>query len=142
MTTGSGRCLCGHIRFKFDPDAVIWTGFCHCESCRRATASPVTAFFGVRDSAWRWSGGAPARHDSSPGVRRSFCPRCGTQLAFESQRHPGEIHGYTATLDDPETLPPDRHFHAEEALSWVRMADDLPRLHGPSGQIEPSAARG
>lgn len=141
MTKGSGRCLCGGTRFKFDPGAVLWTGFCHCESCRRATAAPVTAFFGVRASAWRWTRGRPARYQSSPGVTRSFCPACGTPLAFESHRHGGEIHGYTATLDDPESLPPDRHFHAEEALSWLDMADELPRLTGPSQPIEPARPR-
>ena len=127
MTKGSGRCLCGHVRYKFDPEAVLWRGYCHCESCRRATSSPVTAFFGVRATGWRWMGKPPMRFESSPGTWRSFCPRCGAQMAYESARQSGEIHGYIASLDDPESLPPTQHFHADEALTWLPLDDGLAR---------------
>ena len=130
MTATHGRCLCGHIRYVFDPEGVLWRGFCHCESCRRATASPVTAYLGVRDSAWRWVGPAPSRFDSSPGVRRFFCPRCGTPMAYQTDDDPGETHFFTATLDDPEDHAPTYHAYWNEKLSWLKLSDRLPRNAG------------
>ncbi|MDF0603636.1 GFA family protein [Psychromarinibacter sp. C21-152] len=127
MLDGQGRCLCGQVRYKFDPEAVLWQGHCHCESCRRACSAPFTTFFGVRASAWRWFGKAPSVYRSSPGVERFFCGRCGSQMAYRSDRAPGEIHGYAASLDRPELATPERHEFAAEMLPWVHLADDLPR---------------
>lgn len=129
MGSGQGRCLCGAVHYKFDTRAVLWRGHCHCESCRRATSSPVTTFFGVRRSAWRWIG-QPARYASSPGVERFFCPRCGSQLAYCTDDLPEEIHGYAASLEAPQDFAPEVHFHSEEALPWLTIADDLPRRRG------------
>ena len=122
----TGRCLCGDISFEYDPDAVRWTGHCTCESCRRSTSSPVTTFVGVSASGFRWTGAAPAPYESSPGVTRSFCPRCGSQMAFESQRWPGEVHIYAASLRDPTGVEPQAIFHYHERLPWLEIAGDLP----------------
>lgn len=130
MTRGSGRCLCGAVRYKFDVNAVLWRGHCHCDSCRRATSSPFTTFFGVRRSAWRWFGVPPAAHASSPGVERMFCARCGSQLAYLTDELPDEIHGYAASLDAPQDFAPQVHFHADERLDWVHLNDGLPERRG------------
>ena len=101
-----GRCLCGAVRFKFDPEGVAWRAHCHCESCRRACSAPLTTWFGVRDTAWRWSAAAPARFTATPGVVRSFCGRCGTPMAYQSAGAPGETRFYAASLDDSDTFAP------------------------------------
>lgn len=121
----SGRCLCGAVTYACDA-APLWQGHCHCESCRRATASGFTSFFGVADGHWRWTGAAPATYTSSPGVWREFCPTCGTQMAYRTDRFPGECHFYAATLDDPTRYAPTRHYHAGERLPWVHLSDGLP----------------
>jgi hypothetical protein len=131
MATTRGRCLCGEVTYEFD-GAENWRAYCHCESCRRNTSSPVTAFFGVPRSAFRFTGGAPAAYASSPGVRRLFCGRCGSPMAYESDRWPDEIHLYAASLDDPEAYRPQAHVHVAERLSWFDVRDDLPR-HPHSG---------
>lgn len=122
----TGRCLCGDITFRCTA-APLWQAHCHCESCRRATASPFTSFLGIADGHWEWTGAVPAGHASSPGVRRDFCPRCGTPMAFRADRFPGEIHFYAATLDRPEAFAPTCHYHAAEMLPWVHLSDGLPR---------------
>ena len=43
-----GHCLCGQVTFEFT-GSPLWCGHCHCESCRRATASPFTTWIGVRE---------------------------------------------------------------------------------------------
>lgn len=122
--TRTGHCLCGAVRFAYDgPEN--WRGFCHCDSCRRATASPVTAFMGVPNGHWRWTGVEPAVFASSPGVTRRFCAACGAQVSYESTDQPGEIHFYAALLDDPEDFAPDAHFHYDEHLPWLTITDAL-----------------
>jgi hypothetical protein len=126
MTPIEGRCLCGAVRYEFTgPEN--WTAYCHCESCRRATASPVTAFLGVPLAAFRFTGKAPAVYHSSPGVRRSFCAGCGTPMAYEADRFPDEIHLYAATLEKPEAYRPQEHVYCAERLAWFDVKDDLPR---------------
>jgi len=126
MTSQSGRCLCGAIRYRLDPGDVLWRGYCHCESCRRACSAPVTAFFGVRKTGWRWIG-SPARYKSSDWATRFFCGTCGAQLAYVTDKLPDEIHGYAASLTDPAEFAPQAHFFHAEALPWLHIQDDLPR---------------
>jgi hypothetical protein len=126
MGTTRGRCLCGEVAYEFD-GAENWRAYCHCESCRRNTSSPVTAFFGVPRSAFRFTGSAPAVYASSPGVRRLFCGRCGSPMAYETDRRPDEIDLYAVSLEDPERYRPEAHVHVAERLSWFDVRDDLPR---------------
>ena len=113
-----GRCLCGRVRFKFDHEAVRFTAHCHCESCRRATSSPVATFIGVRDTGWRWQGEEPQVFESSPGVRRGFCGTCGSPMFFASDAWPGETHFYAASLEGDEGLIVAGHAFAEERPHW------------------------
>jgi hypothetical protein len=122
----TGRCFCGAVRYACDA-APLWSAFCHCESCRRATSSPITAFFGMADGHWRWTGAAPATFASSPGVWRDFCPTCGAQMSYRSTRFPDEIHFYAASLDDPAAYAPENHVFTAEALPWIHLADGLPQ---------------
>lgn len=125
MKPYTGRCLCGAVTFRCTK-APRWQGHCHCESCRRATASPMTSFLGVADGGWEWTGTEPALYASSPGVTRSFCGTCGTQMAFRAERFPDEIHFYAATLDQPALYVPTRHHFLNEKLPWIHLADGLP----------------
>lgn len=120
-----GGCLCGHVRYEaggvpFHPT------LCHCSMCRRSAGAPMVAWFSVPRTAFRFVGGAPTRFASSAGATRSFCPRCGTPLTLESNNYPGEIDVTTASLDDPEAVPPADHTQAATKLRWVRLADGLP----------------
>ncbi|MBF9035537.1 GFA family protein [Rhodobacterales bacterium HKCCE2091] len=115
------------MTFRFDADAVIWRGHCHCESCRRNCAAAFTTFFGVRDDAWEWTGAAPAEYRHSEHATRSFCPTCGTPMAYRSTQQPGEMHFYAAGLEDHSAFEPEQHFHWSEHVPWVDLSDHLPR---------------
>lgn len=127
--TRTGHCLCGGVSFAYDgPEN--WRAHCHCDSCRRQTASPFTTFMGVPDGAWRWTGAEPKVYQSSPGVRRMFCGTCGAPVAYAADRYPGEIHFYAALLDDRAGFVPQGHVHWDERVDWVELADHLPRKEG------------
>lgn len=125
----AGRCLCGGVSFVYDAPEK-WRAHCHCESCRRATASPFTTFLGVADGSWRWTGATPATYASSPGVERRFCPTCGAQVAYRCDRWPGEIHFYAALLDDHAGFAPQAHVHWAEKVDWIAFDDTLPKMPG------------
>ena len=124
--SGDGRCLCGRTSYHYEGEAK-WMVHCHCESCRRATSSAFTSFFGVNDGAWAWTGEPPKTYESSPNVWRDFCAHCGSQMAFRAAHYPGEIHFYAATLKDYAAFKPAAHVHADEAVDWVTLGDDLER---------------
>jgi hypothetical protein len=122
-----GRCLCGQVRYAFDAGKVRWRAHCHCESCRRNCSAPFTTWFGVPDTAFRWTGAEPSRYESSQGQARFFCRACGTPMAYRSARFPDEIHLYASSLDDSSGFQPTGHVYWSERVAWVHLADDLPR---------------
>lgn len=127
MSVKKGRCLCGAVTYEYSgPEN--WSGYCHCESCRRNTGTPVVAWFGVPYAAFRYTGKRPKTYVSSPGARRSFCPDCGTPMAFEHERYPDEIHLYACSLEDPAAYVPSFHVHYAERVPWLEIADDLRRF--------------
>ena len=127
MISTTGRCLCGAVRYEFAADALLRQDFCHCESCRRATASPVTAYVMVREDGFRWTAEAPRTYPSSAGVTRGFCATCGTPMSYQNVDQPGEMHLYSATLEAPETAAPEAHSFWSERLPWLHVTDDLPK---------------
>ncbi len=131
MTITRGRCLCGSVTYEYSgPEN--WRGHCHCESCRRNTSSPFTTFFGVPNEAYRFTGEKPSIYESSPGVRRLFCGKCGTPMAYDSDRFPDEIHFYAASLEDSSGFKPGFHVHCAEQVPWIELADDLPKYERSS----------
>ena len=124
-----GHCLCGAVRYRLDA-APSWQMHCHCESCRRACSAPFTTFFAMSRGRWEWTGARPALHRSSPGVRRHFCAACGSQMSYEWEGAPDEMHFYAASLDDPEAVQPTAHDFADERLAWIHLADGLPEREG------------
>jgi len=114
-----GHCLCGAVRFAA-MGAPKWVAYCHCDSCRRHSGAPVTAYAGFASAQVTWEG-KPAVYESSPGVRRGFCGRCGSTLFFEGERWAGETHLHLGAFDDPAALVPDRHSFKEEKIPWLHL---------------------
>ena len=134
--THTGRCLCGAVRYRTQGKP-LWVAHCHCASCRRNTGSPVATFVGYRVGQMTYTAGQPALYESTPGVERGFCARCGTPLTYGGTRAPGEIHVYVGTLDDPESFPPTVHVHVGERLPWFDTTDTAPRYRTTGRAGEP-----
>jgi len=64
------------------------------------------------------------------GVERSFCPRCGTPLAYRADFLPGLVDVTVCSLDDPAAEKPTMHYWCAERLAWLRFADALPEHPG------------
>ena len=124
MSTLDGRCLCGNITYEIDGEP-NWCGHCHCDSCRRNCSAAYVTFIGVDRDKHRWTSEPPATYVSSPGVRRHFCPKCGSPMAFDADHYPEEIHLYAACLNDPNAVQPSFHVYHGEKLAWVHSDDGL-----------------
>lgn len=138
----TGRCLCGGVAYVWAGEQ-YWTLHCHCESCRRATSSPIATWIAVPREGFRFTVGQPSYYASSPGVRRGFCGSCGSPMTYENASMSDEVHVLAGTLVDQSNVRPSAHIFVEEEVLWFDAADALPRYlrtrstqpvrHGPRG---------
>ena len=129
----TGGCLCGAVRYRvFGPlrDVIA----CHCGQCQRWSGHIVAATEVDRErlevdgaTALRW-------YDSSPGIRRGFCGRCGSSLFWENARETG-VSIMAGTLDPPTGLDTRCHIYVADKGDYYRIADDLP--HHPQHDETP-----
>ncbi len=122
MTELTGSCCCGDVRITATGKHK-WVANCHCQSCRRVTASPFTTFVGYMADQVVFGGSGPSYFESSPGVRRGFCDRCGTPLSFEGDRWPGEVHLFACNMETAGSLKPQANAFPEEKLTWIHLDD-------------------
>ncbi len=118
MTTITGGCLCGAVRFEATSSPIM-VAFCHCRSCRRHTGAPVAVYVDFKRVDVRFVAGEPTRFASSPGAKRSFCGACGSTLAFEGENLPDEVHIHLGALDEPEKFVPAKADFPELKLPWL-----------------------
>jgi len=128
----SGHCLCGNIQYRIEGDPV-WSGYCHCESCRRMTGSVVTNWLGIKDSDIEFIRGQPTKYKAE-GVTRGFCPNCGSSLTYEATQFPNYIQVHIGTLDEPNAIMPHAHVHFAEKIEWFDVSDQLPRFEGSAAE--------
>jgi hypothetical protein len=122
----TGRCLCGAIRYQCGPPLYPPT-LCHCESCRRAAGAHAVGWLTVRPDGLNYETTAPREFESSPGVHRAFCGRCGTALTYRNARRPAEIDVTICSLEHPEAAAPADHIWMQDAPAWDRPTDGLPQ---------------
>jgi len=124
MNPREGGCQCGAVRYRAVGEPLL-VAICHCSMCRRANAAPSVAWAMYSQEQLELNGEIK-RYASSPEAERSFCPRCGTPIAFTASFLPGLIDITVGSLDDPESLSPSLHYWGERQLSWCHYADKLP----------------
>lgn len=127
----TGRCLCGHVRFRITGklrDAVA----CHCTQCRK-TSGHHAAFSACRkddlilenSDTLRW-------YESSPGVRRGFCSRCGASLLWEDSSR-DYIAVAAGSLDKPTGIRLTKHIYVADKGDYYRIEGYAPADIHPSG---------
>lgn len=119
-----GHCFCRELRYEAGGSPCRATN-CHCRMCRRASGAPFVTWFTVPAGEFRFVSGEPTTFKSSEHGIRTFCPRCGTHLTFQSSMYPDEIDVTVCSLEDPESLPPKDHLYTNSKLSWIILNDGL-----------------
>ena len=115
MTTNTGGCQCGAVRFRVEGD-LGEASICHCRMCQKATGGLFGPYVGAPFDAVAWTRGRPSYFQSSNKVRRGFCGDCGTPLTFEYGEE--NISFALGAMDNPRSV----HL-SEQLASPERIAD-------------------
>lgn len=135
----TGGCMCGAVRYETTGESFA-VNHCHCRSCRKHNGAAVVTLAGFMAEQVSFSGDERKIYESSPGVGRAFCGKCGTPLTWEgnSSARGGPIFEFhISTFDEPEQLVPSAHSFDPERIAWFDIADNLPRYEGFAGDGPP-----
>ena len=121
----TGGCLCGGVRYRaLGPLRPVLA--CHCAQCRRTSGNYVTAtavdksrFAFLNEETLVW-------YVSSPGVRRGFCSRCGSNLVWDNAARP-MISIFAGALDGPTGLTLTGHIFCADKGDYYEIGDGLPQ---------------
>jgi hypothetical protein len=126
MTTASGRCLCGAVRYVVN-GPLRGVSYCHCSQCRRTSGHFVAASACdpehlqlIEDQGLRW-------YRSSAAADRGFCGHCGSSLFWRPHRG-AHISIMAGTLDAPTGLAAYEHIYVDSASDYYVIDDGLPRF--------------
>jgi hypothetical protein len=123
-----GSCLCGSVRYEVR-GAVSRLTHCHCSMCRKAHGAAFASYGRVerRDFVLLSGRDDIASYQSSPGVIRTFCKRCGSTLQFISDNRPSTFSLALGTLDDDPGVETSLHIFVGSKAPWFQITDDLPQ---------------
>ncbi len=127
LAPSEGGCLCGNIRYRVE-GPVEESAYCHCRTCQQQSGAPVVAWFAIPPAQLAYLKGKPKQFRASPHAAREFCGDCGTYLLFREDDATATIGVNTATLDDPNRVPPTFHIWHQSHIAWFETADALPRF--------------
>ena len=126
----AGGCACGAVRYRATGDLRPVVA-CHCGQCRKSMTN-YGAFTAVaRDGLSIDNEAEVTWFDSSPGVRRGFCRRCGSTL-FWDRSAGNDVSIAAGTLDQPSGLRLVRHIFVADKADFYEITDGLEQL--PQGQ--------
>jgi hypothetical protein len=122
----TGSCLCGAIRYEAR-GAPLGVNHCHCVQCQRVSGAALLTWATWPRASLRVLRGEVADFESSPGVKRSFCARCGSTLFWRRvAREREELDVAAGTLDQAEQLRPTEHIFVKSRRPWMPLCDGLP----------------
>jgi hypothetical protein len=130
MTTLTGGCLCGAIRYETSASPVF-SGNCHCRDCQQISGSAYMPMIFVPEASVTISGEVSyfvKTGDSGKQVTRGFCPTCGSQLFGKPEIVPGVLAIRAGSLDNPALYQPQMDIYVASAQPWDVMNPDLPKF--------------
>jgi hypothetical protein len=120
----TGKCFCGAVELSVTGEPAAM-GYCHCDSCREWSASPVNAFSLWPPEAVQVTKGADNidSYQKTEKSIRKWCKTCGGHLFTE---HPlwGVTDVYAAVIPD---LPFKAALHVNYGNTVLPMRDGLPK---------------
>lgn len=124
----SGGCQCGAVRYEATGE-MLHHAICHCADCRKSAGAPMVGWIAYKSDDVTVTQGQAKEHASSESGRRYFCADCGTGLYYRNEQFlPGITDIQSATLDDPDAIPPGAHIQYAEHLKWTEAMDALPKF--------------
>ena len=133
MSTLSGSCLCGAVRFTI---AGAFDAFflCHCARCRKDSGSAHAANIFSAGARITWTEGQERRRTFRlPQTRheKAFCTICGSALPYQGDD--GALVIPAGSLDTPIDIRPDAHLCMASRAEWDDNLAAIPALDGLPG---------
>ncbi len=127
MLTGS--CLCKQVRFEVR-GALGPVRLCHCPACKRATGTAFSANARIRAQDLALTAGRAliSEYESSPGIRRAFCSRCGSPVYARVDAEPDGLRIRLGSLNEDPGVRPVAHVWVGDKADWFTITDELPQL--------------
>lgn len=123
--TYEGGCFCGAVQFTVSGQPA-GMGYCHCDSCRKWSASPVNAFTLWKPDAVRVTKGANliGTFNKTPHSDRKWCKSCGGHL-FTHHPGMGLTDVYAASIPG---FPYQAGVHVNYQETKLHIKDGLPKM--------------
>ena len=135
MSSLTGSCLCGGIRFEVS-ESFERVSQCHCSSCKKLSGGPGTVNGHVASVAIRIVSGDELVRTFQPseGSAKTFCANCGSNL-FGGGWPESEIASVRlSALDTPPDRKPERHIFMRSVAPWESVPEDgVPRFETRPG---------
>jgi hypothetical protein len=115
-----GSCLCGAIHYEVR-GAFSHTSRCWCTMCQKQHGAACAPYANAAAADFHLTQGAAAlaHYASSPGVDRSFCKVCGSNIAWQSSERADRIAVAMGTLDTPYEGQVTRDLYIESKPGWA-----------------------
>lgn len=122
VTVRSGGCQCGAVRYEVDGPTLKLV-VCHCNECRKQSASAFGVSVFVPCAALRVTRGNPKfwsrPTDSGHVLDCAFCPDCGSRLWHQRRGAVDQISVKAGSLDQPVDISQAIHIWTSRKLPGV-----------------------
>ena len=125
MSTMTGSCLCGGVRFEVD-EPFRTVSQCHCASCKKLSGGAGTVSGQAPSAAIRIVSGSELVRTYQPpeGSAKTFCANCGSNL-FGGGWPESELASVRlSALDTPPDRKPERHLFMRSVAPWESVPED------------------
>lgn len=135
-----GNCFCGNVEFELSGEPLL-IGYCHCNSCREWSGSPVNAFTLWKKEQFNILNGKEnvSTFSKTPKCDRYWCNNCGGNL-FTELTQKGIVDVFAGVIRNFE-FNPQLHVHYQEKVLQIKDGlpkyRDLPGNSGGSGKLMP-----
>lgn len=132
------RCLCGEVAWEID--GLDLMSHCHCSRCRKTHGTAFATYAAGPLDRFRLTGREHiVRWQSSPGLFRTFCGRCGSVVPGDP--FDGRMFVPIGNCEDDPVARPLAHIFVASKAPWYDIQDSLPRFDAyPAGVNAPVVA--
>ena len=119
-------CLCGDVTWEAEGPFELMH-HCHCGRCRKAHGVPFATLVAAQADRFQLRGAERAvAWESSPGLRRWFCGRCGSVVPGDAAD--GRVFFPCGNLDGDPGVPILAHIFVASKAPWYEIPDAVPRF--------------
>ncbi len=125
MSTLSGSCLCGAVRFEVS-EPFLSVAQCHCTNCKKISGGTGTVNGRVPREAIRVLAGDQLLRTFQPteGTAKTFCSECGSNLFGAGWPKSESTSVRLSALDEPYEGKIGSHIFVRSLAPWEVLPDD------------------